>query len=473
MKKLPIVFAFFFLFWSFQACKDPKEDTVTPILLSPGEEVNNWILDNMKFYYYWNDKIPTSPNTALAPEIFFNDLLYKFDRNLRPDGDRFSWINKSADALTAGLSGVSKTTGIEFVLYLKEAGSNDIYALVSYVLPDSPASKAGFKRGDILVKVNGQIPNRSNYQSLFFGLDNYNFTLGTFKNNVIEETNITKNVVAIELQENPILLDTILVKDSKKVGYLVYNQFVAGKLTNLQTGANDGSFDNQLAGIFSDFKAKGITDMVLDLRYNPGGSINAANLLASLIGKNVDNSKTFVQLNYNKIYGDELKKRGGDNFNKLLFLNRGENIGNQISKVYIIVSKRSASASELVINSLKPFMSVTLIGDTTVGKNVGSVTIKDDTKKIKYGLQPIVVKLANSSNQSDYTGGFVPEILIREGINLQPLGNSNEPLLAKALDQIIGGRWLRTRPYEPRIIGEEVDNSIRYKAGGSNVFIDK
>ncbi|MBC8110596.1 MAG: peptidase S41, partial [Verrucomicrobia bacterium] len=265
MKKLFIPFCIFFLCLSFQACRDKKEEAITPTL-SVDEEVNNWILDNMKFYYYWNDKIPASPNLSATPKVFFDNLLYKFDRNLRPDGDRFSQINESADDLTAGLSGVSKTTGLEFILYLKSASSNDIYALVTYILPGSPASRAEFKRGDILVRVNGQIPNRSNYQSLFFGRDSYNFTLGTVNNNVIEETNITKDVVAIELQENPILLDTILIKDSKKVGYLVYNQFVAGKLTNLQTGANDGSFDNQLAGIFSNFKAKGITDMVLDLR---------------------------------------------------------------------------------------------------------------------------------------------------------------------------------------------------------------
>jgi hypothetical protein len=116
------------------SCKTPEEvapvapTTSTPTATGPvtNAEVNDWILENMKFWYYWNDKIPANPDKTQTPDKFFDSILNKFDATTNPTGDRFSWIQESADDLKASLSGEETTTGIEFDLRLREANSTDV-----------------------------------------------------------------------------------------------------------------------------------------------------------------------------------------------------------------------------------------------------------------------------------------------------------------------------------------------------------
>ena len=131
----------------------------------------------------------------------------------------------------------------------------------------------------------------------------------------------------------------------------------------------------------------------------------------------------------------------------------------------------SASASELVINGLRPFMEVITIGTTTYGKNVGSITIDDKTKRIKWGMQPIVSKTFNALNQSDYSTGFVPKVEVKEFTNVawKPLGDISDALLNEAVFQITGGRTARVA-VRNGVETRSVDSSIERKAGGSNMF---
>ncbi|MEZ4903896.1 MAG: S41 family peptidase [Spirosomataceae bacterium] len=138
-------------------------------------------------------------------------------------------------------------------------------------------------------------------------------------------------------------------------------------------------------------------------------------------------------------------KQYGANFGVDFFANQSENIGANLQRVYVLTSSRTASASELVINALKPFMEVVIIGDVTVGKNVGSIVIKDSKKRFAEGIMPIVLKTFNSAGQSDYTAGFKPNVQIKEDLS-QPFyafGDLREPLLSEAFFQITGARTLR------------------------------
>ena len=118
-----------------------------------------------------------------------------------------------------------------------------------------------------------------------------------------------------------------------------------------------------------------------------------------------------------------------------------------LTKIYILTTKSTASASELIINGLKPYINVVQIGDATVGKNVGSITLYDSpsfgkenrSTKHRYAMQPLVLKIVNKLGFGDYTNGLLPDITLKENLgNLGILGNSDEPLLNQAINTIIG-----------------------------------
>jgi carboxyl-terminal processing protease len=460
------------------SCKKNEEIAPTPTVVASTTttgavtdgEVNDWILANMKAWYFWNDKIPATSDKSLTPDKYFDSLLNKFDATTNPTGDRFSWIQKSADELKASLSGEQTTTGMEFKLFLRESGSTDVIARVLYVQRDSPADKAGVKRGDVITSVNGTKLTTTNYSSLIFGegaTKTYGF--GAIEGNKIVDSAGTKSITAVVYQANPVYLDSVYTIQGKKVGYLVYNQFVPGP-----NNTNTGAYDQQLRSVFGRFKAKGITEFVLDLRYNPGGYVSSSTVLGSLIGKGANSSKLFYKKEYNKTIAAEYqaydKEKGTDSFNGF-FYNEPNNIGGSLQRVYVLTTSGSASASELLINGLRPYMDVVTLGTTSYGKNVGSITITDSKGRIKWGMQPIVSKTYNSLSQSDYSTGFVPKVEVKEYSNVawKPLGDVNDALLNEAIFQITGSRSGRVAARDG-VETPALGSSIERKAGGSNMF---
>ncbi|WP_332367858.1 S41 family peptidase [Spirosoma telluris] len=427
--------------------------------------IDSWILSNMREVYYWNDKIPASPDTTLAPDVFFDSILNTYNATSNPTGDRFSWIENDASTLTAELSGQTTTTGMEYNLYLRASGSTDVIAQVLYVLPGSPAQLAGIKRGDIISKVNGQALSTTNYSDLLFTGTTFTFGFASVSGTTLVDTDKTISVTATTFQENPVFLDSVYTVGSKKVGYLVYNQFVPGA-----NGSTADEYDAQVDAVFSNFKAQGVTELVLDLRYNPGGYTSSSANLASLIGKGISSSKLYFREEWNSSITPLLQQTYGSSFFVQNFLDKSQNIGSNLSRVFVLTTDHTASASELIINGLRPYMTVTTIGTTTYGKNVGSITITDDSGKIKWGMQPIVFKSYNSAGQSDYATGFTPSIEVDEPINLLPLGDINEAYLSTALGQISGstanGRLAASSGNTRVALG----SSIQRKAGGKSMI---
>lgn len=441
-------------------------------------EVNEFIWFAMNDYYYWQsevedlsiEKYPTYNalytflNTYNNPEVLFEDLLVS--------QDRFSWIVDDYEELEASFQGISKSFGYELGLLRISADSDDLLGYVKYVVPGGPADNVGLMRGDVFTEINGTQLTVDNFLSLLFENESYTITLSQIQDNVISSTGERVSLTAVQLTENPILKAEVLEVEGQKIGYLIYNQFVS-----------NNTYHEELNNVFGDFKSAGVTDLVLDLRYNGGGSLTTSRILSSMIYGGANATDVLGSI----VYNEKLAQFNTD----LTFLSEVPVLnddGNQVSalpmnrlninRVFILVSGSSASASEFVIAGLLPYMDVTLIGTTTVGKNVGSVTLYDSEDYLKsstlnqnhkYAIQPIISQLANSEGFTDYIDGLAPNIVVDERnylSDLKPLGDPSEPLLAEALAIISGvarmerlpDNGMETIPYQ--IPGKEYLNTI-------------
>jgi carboxyl-terminal processing protease len=424
-----------------------KAEIITSDVISDYKYVNGWIYDNMSVYYLWNDKLSKSPNYSLNPEDFFESILYKYNKTSNPDGDRFSWIQEDYTELLGNLSGVaSHEIGFEYILVGTDATLKQYYALVLYAMHGTDAELKGINRGRFITKINGQNITADNYKNLFGGTGTKKLSMADFVYNETEKRYILQSSgdVTINMHnyfaENPIYLDTIYTVANNKIGYLVYNFFAR------DNGDKSNNYDKELISKLSNFKSKGVNEMVLDLRYNSGGAVSSAIALASALVKNRSTKNVLTTSQYNSILHNALIKEEGANYNKDYFIDKiiGTTVAipeMNLPRLYVLTSGWTASASEFIINGLKPYMDVILIGETTYGKNVGSITIyEDDDPKNKWGMQPIVVKFANSLGFSDFTAGFTPDYEIDEFENLYlySFGDTNDPLLGKALSLITG-----------------------------------
>ncbi len=452
------------LFFVVAACKEKSYEPFTT-----DTEVNHWIYDQMKLWYYWEDKLPADPDYHLSPDSFFNTLLYSFDATRRPDGDRFSWIENSADDLTSSLSGETVTLGMEYRI-TSSASLNRTFGTVLYTLPGSPADVAGLKRGAIFTRINGQDITASNYRTLLSAKGEKKFTvaqLNTTSNSLDSITTVA--ATPVRFQEDPVHFYTVKTIGSKKIAYLVYHQFFPS--TN---GTSDKKYDKELEAVFDEFRQQQVSELILDLRYNSGGYVSSAVHLASLIARSVNDKNIFSIKEYNPGITKILKKKYGSSYFEDHFSTKAQNIGHLIDRVYVLTSRRTASASELLINGLKPYMPVRVVGETTLGKNVGSVTISDDKKRTKWGLQPIVSKSFNSLKRSDYTSGFRPDYPSAEGLRIYPYGDEQDPLLQAALSAITGAATPSARKASPAAIDDspltEIASSISGKAGFGSMF---
>lgn len=433
-------------------------------------EVNRWVEKEMDLWYYWKDKLPENPDYGQAPATFFGNLLYTFDAGLRPDGDRFSWIQQSADDLVSSLSGEVVTYGMEYRV-VSVAALGKVVGTVLYVLPGSPAAVAGLKRGDFFTHINGTEVTAANYRSLLSGTSEKKFTIARLNESADSfETSTEAGIAPVRFQENPVHYHAVLNAGGRKVGYLVYHQFYPS--TN---GTNDNKFDRELESIFEEFRNQQIDELVLDLRYNPGGYVSSAILLGSLVAKNVSRRDIFAIKEYNPEISEILTRRYGADFFNDYFSEKPQNVGNLIDRVFVLTSRRTASASELLINGLLPYMAVTVVGETTVGKNVGSVTLSDNQRRTRWGIQPIVSKSFNSLRQSNYTAGFNPDLPTSERLQVYPYGDPNDPLLGAALHAISGGHTpgnarVANTTAAPELSFTELASSIPERSGRSGMY---
>jgi C-terminal processing protease CtpA/Prc len=437
---------------------------VKPGNKSDNNYVNSWILDTMRVYYYWNLQIPTNPDKEQSPDNFFYSILYKYGQL---DGDRFSWIQENYVDLLASLSGVnSGDLGFEYIFYVYD--SNKVFGEVLYVKQGTNAETQGIKRGDVFRKVDGIEITVNNYASIL-QKTSMTITFADFSRNgdIISFNNERDIAISkIKYAENPVFLDSIYEINGKKVGYLVYNFFASDE------GDESASYDKQLNSIFGDFKSAGVNNLIVDLRYNSGGSIASATRLASMIVNPFSTNNVFYILKFNSRIGEN---KG--NFTSKIENENIINIGNNLQKIYFITSQWSASASEMLINGLKPFMNdkIIIVGDTTVGKSYASVSFYEkNNPRNKWGIQPLVAMFTNSNREIVPATGIIPDNFLTE-IRVLPkkqLGDTNELLLNAALS-LISEQPVSQKLMKQSILDANIINtSINKKAYSNNAILE-
>jgi len=454
MKKIWVAFSLVFIL---MGCK--KNVTVNSNNgIATNSDVNTWIYNTMNYYYLWNTNMPKITNTNLNdhPMNYFYSILYDYGNT-----DRFSWIDSSATNLTNQLNGINTILGIKYSIFYVDNAQLNVAFVIAYVLKGSPAEKAGLKRGDIILKVDDITITKNNYSGILQN-QTLKLGLGSYASGVFSSNGISMSVTKVELQTNPILKDTIIKWGGKKVGYMAYIQFLS-------------SYDDSLRAVFGRFKAGGVNELVIDLRYNGGGYVTSSDLLTDLIVKDLTTKVDMVMNKkvYNATYTQDLNKSNGTTAFNTSFKSESNNLGT-LSRVFFLVANGTASASELVINNLKPFMDVILVGEHTYGKNVGSFTLTDSKNRWNYGLQPITFKIANSKDESNYgtKDGFLPDIAITDNVlPFKQLGDPLETVLNKAL------LFISPIAYKPFGINvsktESKANLFQTKAFSDNVKMDR
>lgn len=412
-------------------------------------ELNDFVYRGMNAFYLYKDDVPDLADNRFRNDNAYNTFLNDFnsprslfDHLVFDEEDRFSWIVDDFVALEQAFSGVSTSNGMEFQLFRL---NNGIFGIITHILPNTSAARNGIKRGDVFYAINNNRLTQENINNLL-GQDNYDVNLGDYNNNGTPEmfddtvTETTRRVPLSKTQytEDPILINNVLNVDGKQIAYLMYNSF---------TGTN--KFNADLNTVFSEFKNANATELVLDLRYNSGGSVRTAIILSSLItGQFTD--EIFSTEAWNSDFQEFFNNEDPE-----LLINRFiDNIDGEplqslnLSRLYVLTSPRSASASELVINSLRPYINVVQIGTNTSGKFQASTTLYDSDNFRRqganpnhgYAMQPLIFKSLNVAGVTDYFNGLTPDIFLEESIaNLGELGTLNEPLLARAIADINGG----------------------------------
>ena len=426
-------FLYLFLFsLLFTSCFEDNDDNG-----ALASEINDFVWKGMNASYLYKQEISDLDNNRFndseeyasylnsynSPENLFESLIYE-----RDNIDKFSLIVDNYIELEQYLSGVSLSNGLNFGLVYLPNSTNEIFGYVRYVNNGSEADLANINRGDIFRSIDDIPLSIDNYSDLL-SQEVYTVNFANYFNNNTEDVSddtIELNDINIELQKVPLIKNPVhhystLNYSGGKIGYLMYNQFVS-------------NYDDYLKTIFSEFKSNSVNELILDLRYNPGGSINSAIVLASLITGQFENEIFNTEQWNNDIQNYWLNNNPEYLINRFMSFQSSLNL----SRVFILTTRSSASASELIINCLKPYINVIQIGTTTYGKYQASVTLYDSenfsnqnvNRSHNYALQPLVLKTLNANGVTDYYNGISPDYEYEErAFDMGQVGNINEPML--------------------------------------------
>lgn len=410
MKKVNIIFSLLLLvsgILTFGACKKNNPVTNEEFLINQlpvdTPTINKEVYQIMKDWYLWNDGLPEVDLTAYDdPDQLMEALAWH-------PNDRWSYV---------GIASTYSSFFDEGQFIGHGYGSTwfeDGILILNFVYKDSPAYEAGLRRGYTIEKIDGvpvlQIPS----MRTALGPDEIGhittFTVKDLEGNV-KTMDIPKDLVTM----NTVLHTQIDEVAGKKVGYLVFKSFVQPSI-------------DELHNAFSEFKANGVNEVVLDLRYNGGGRVNVADYLMSwLVPLSAKDQPAFV-------YEHNLDRAEERNritpFDSIDFsLN--------LPRVFALTSLGTASASELVINCLKPYMEVIQIGYDTYGKPVGSYGFRSEDEK--YVIAPISIRIANANGYGGYFEGLQPDSYTTDNPRV-PFGSAEEWGYQQALHYIEFGNF--------------------------------
>ena len=441
---------------------DPEQDTALTeeerILL----KANKFVYEYTTEAYLWNENIPGNITYVSAGNPV--DL---FEMMRNKELDKWSYVTDNSQEAMESSQGVSTTFGYNLAFGRFSNAPDKYFAVVLYVYSDSPAQKAGLKRGDFLLTLDGAALSESNYTQLYYG-STINVGLG-FVNSAgaVESSGRSVSMTAVKMYEDPVVDYSVINTDGKKIGYLLYTGFYPDS-------------HNKLADVFSYFQGEQVSDLILDLRYNPGGYANTSVYLASFLAPAnvVKNKSVFLTETWNDLYMSYFKSVGED-MNSYFHTDIPVNLN--LNRVYVLTTGSSASASEALISGLTPYMDVIKVGKTTHGKYCGAVLItpvdsngNKDREIDNWLLSLVVSKFVNTQGFTEFKDGIAPDYEMEDsGVTVGiPLGSPEDPLVAKALQLITGKATKAPAMAQPAGL-EIIPNLVeRPMSGGMNRILE-
>lgn len=348
-----------------------------------GEDARTFLYTQLRTLYLWANYVEPDVNPLTYPddETLLDDLKYK-------PLDRFSFImDKEAYLQSVSQSDVGDG--------LRGTYNDNDQFVVYYVLDNSPAEKAGLRRGDVIVS--------AEYTDETYSKIRYHFLReGAPYNVVLEPKAFQYDVVHTELFE----------RNNREIGYLRYDEFTSTSYTNIEKA-------------FDAFTAAGIDDLILDLRYNAGGSVAMASILLDKIA----GASFAQQRQFTLQYNTQNTQR-----NESFEFETDPNSLEGLTRIMILTTGNTASASELVINALSPYIDVVTIGKTTYGKPVG-MEIKEHDQRLYFLVNFAIL---NADGYGGYFDGIAPTCEVDDDLR-HALGDANESMTHMALDYLSTG----------------------------------
>ena len=394
----------------------------TPTPLS----INDSILRETRNIYLWNTQVPSSFNVqsyADPAAIMIGIRPYSMETGYSTAVDKWSFAMKKTewDAMSGGLNLVSATNSAgDFGLSVFFRVEGDLR--VRLVEPNSPAGQAGVHRSWRIISINGN-SNITTGNANFVVNAVYYSTSSTFIFQKPDGSSVTITLQAGHYTEKPVYLDTVYNYGDKKIGYLVFNSFLG----------NINSISSEFQRVFNRFASQQVTDVVVDLRYNGGGYVTLAEQLGNYLIKSSANGRVMMTQMYNS---------QNSQFNEITNFRKTGSLN--LDDVYFIVGRSTASASELLINNLKPYMDVKLIGaSATHGKPVGFFPIPFGD----WYIFPVSFKTVNGNGEGNYYNGIPVNAAVADGLD-KDWGDPDEASLASAVRNILSGSY-RTNTNEP------------------------
>jgi len=389
----------------------PVDSTANP---TPEDLVKDTVLLIARDVYLWNTQIPSDFDArSYADPIAEMDAIrqYSIEPGFANPVDRYSFAIKQTDW-------DNLSNGIEQDFGMSVFFNTGTDLRVKYAEQASPAGLAGIERGWQIIKINGNSQINTSEASVnmivnaVFYSSNTSFT---FKKP--DGSTVDISLTAATYQSHPIFADSVYAANGKKVGYLALNSFL-GDTTEIYS---------EFGSIFNNFQSQNVNEVIVDLRYNGGGYVSMAEKLANYLVPTAGNNQVMYKQTFNANYSSYNETTV---YHKLGSLN--------VDKIFFIVSDNTASASELLINSLKPFVSETLVGpsDTTYGKPVGFFPIPAG----EWYAFPISFRTVNKDGNGNYFGGFKVDHPTDDGLD-RNWGDVDENCLKSILTYIKTGTF--------------------------------
>ena len=388
------------------------------------------------------------------------------------DIDKWTQMLESYEASVGGTDGVSTGTyGFGIKLYLKAQGSNAVVGFITYTHPGSPAEKAGLQRGDVIMEVDGQEMNKSNYYDALFASKSVKLGVGRVMANSYSAVEKTVEMQAVAMYEDPIVKTAVFDCGGKKVGYLAYTGFTFESCLGL-------------VDVCKEFKKQGVTELILDLRYNGGGYVFTEEVLASMLApeEEVKAGSVFETEVWNDDYMAYYKEKGTDlntyfrtafkathNEKEYKFSTSDANIG--LTKIYALVSESSASASESVLVGLMPYMDIEIIGQPTHGKYCSGIMWKgeewyqDIVDNYKANKKDFATEHPEFADWKKYIGDWGIYVMI----SMYADKNGENPCMPNGLTPDVEANDLFEEPYQLGDEREAMLNLALQRAGKTDL----